>query len=233
MTHRLREELEARWPIWAAAFLRLWSRTVRQTLLGAEQTMHFSAYCVAHWHGDELALIPRFGALGLTLLVSHSKDGARMAMAARHLGYRVTRGSSSRGAVGGLLALMKALRNGHPVVLAVDGPQGPKGVCKPGIVRLSQKTRTPLFPVGVAAGPRYVFKNTWNQVYLPLPFGRQVVVVGEPLRFPAAIAEEEIAVHCRCVEAAIARAQERAEALLRGGVREADPGSCPLRRGER
>ena len=166
-------------------------------MIGAEQVRGLRAYSVAHWHGDELALLPRFGSLGLTLLVSQSKDGARMARAAQFFGYKITRGSSTRGAVGGLLALMKALRSGDPVVLAVDGPQGPRGVCKPGIVRLSQKTGVPLFPIGVAARPRYVFKKTWNQVYLPLPFGRQVVFVDKPLYFPVTNNNEAIEAQCR------------------------------------
>lgn len=174
---------------------------------------------IAHWHGDELALIPRFGHIGPTILVSYSKDGSNMAKGAVALGYRVTRGSSSRGAVGGLLALVKAARNGHAVVLAVDGPQGPRGVCKPGIVRVVQKSGAPLFPVGVAGSNRFVFKKSWNQAYLPLPFSRQVVWVDKPLYFPKKTDASKIPGYCRQVERAIGEAQKKAEALLLKGWR--------------
>ena len=208
-----KDRLDERWPVWAALTLKLMSRLVRTKAVGVEQTT--KGPCgIAHWHGDELALIPRFGHIGPTILVSHSKDGAIMAKGATALGYGVTRGSSTRGAVGGLLALIKAVRKGHAVVLAVDGPQGPRGVCKPGIVRVVQKSGAPLYPVGVAGSNRFVFKKSWNQAYLPLPFSRQVVWVDKPLYFPKKTDTSKIPEYCRRVERAIGDAQKKAEALL-------------------
>jgi lysophospholipid acyltransferase (LPLAT)-like uncharacterized protein len=212
----LKNRLNNHWPVWAAITLRFVSRLVRTKAVGVEQTT--KGPCgIAHWHGDELALIPRFGHIGPTILVSHSKDGSIMAKGATALGYGVTRGSSTRGAVGGLLALIKAVRNGRAVVLAVDGPQGPRGVCKPGIVRVVQKSGAPLFPVGVAGSNRFVFKKSWNQAYLPLPFSRQVVWVDKPLYFPKKTDTSKIPEYCRRVERAIGDAQKKAEALLLKG----------------
>lgn len=206
--------MNQRWPIWAAATLKAWMRLVRTTLVGVEQTRGIPCG-IAIWHGDELALIPRFGHLGPTLLVSRSRDGERMARATEALGYRLTRGSSTRGAVGGLIALIRAVREGRPVVLAVDGPQGPRGVCKPGIIRIVQKTGAPLFPVGVAVSHRFVFKKTWNQVYLPIPFSRQVVFVDRPMFFSETDGLRDMERHCREVEAALHVAHEKAERCLR------------------
>lgn len=209
----VRQWFHKRWPIWAAKTLRLVSRLVRTKAIGIEQVTR-GPCGIAHWHGDELALIPRFGHIGPTILVSHSKDGEIMAKATTALGYRVTRGSSSRGAVGGLLALIKAVREGHAVVLAVDGPQGPRGVCKPGIIRVVQKSGAPLFPVGVAGSNRFIFKKSWNQAYIPLPFSRQVVWIDKPLFFPKKADAAKIPEYCRRVEKAIGDAQKKAEALL-------------------
>ena len=139
-----------------------------------------------------------------------------MATAARTLGYRVTRGSSSRGAVGGLLALLKEVRAGHNTALAVDGPRGPRGVCKPGIVRLAQKTGAPLFPMGVASSRKFVFEKTWNKVYLPLPFSRQVIYLAEPLYFPEKADPEEMEALCRHVEEELRHAHQEAQRVLEG-----------------
>ena len=210
---RFKDRIDQHWPIWAANILKLTSKLVFTKVAGLEQTL--TGPCgIAHWHGDELALIPRFGQIGPTVLVSHSKDGEIMAKACATLGYRVTRGSSTRGAVGGLLALIKAVKEGHMVVLAVDGPQGPRGVCKPGIVRVVQKAGVPLFPVGVAGSARFVFKKTWNQSYLPLPFSRQVVFLGDPLYFPRKADASDMSDYCRQVEKAIKGAEAEALALL-------------------
>lgn len=211
-----RNWINKHWPVWAAITLKFTARLVRTKAIGIEQTTR-GPCGIAHWHGDELALIPRFGHIGPTILVSHSKDGTIMAKGATALGYRVTRGSSSRGAVGGLLALIKAVKGGHAVVLAVDGPQGPRGVCKPGIIRVVQKEGVPLFPVGVAGSNRFIFKKSWNQAYLPLPFSRQVVWIDKPLYFPKKAATSEIPGYCRRVEKAIGVAQKKAEALLLKG----------------
>ena len=209
--------LQDRWPVWAARALGFWSRLVRTRLVGLEEVNRFPNLAAAHWHGDELALVSHFGRAGLTLLVSHSRDGEMMARGASALGYRITRGSSTRGAVGGLLALIKAIRGGHSVVLAVDGPQGPRGVCKMGIVQLAQKTGVPLFPVGVATSRKYIFKKTWNQVYLPLPFAHQVILVDEPLFFSRTSDPKEMEQYRLSVEASLHRAHDKAEKILEDG----------------
>lgn len=195
--------------------MRFWSRLVRLRVVGLEQTTRFSRFAAAHWHGDEMALITHFGPTGVTLLVSRSRDGEIMAKATRTLGYRVTRGSSSWGAVGGLLALIKTLRSGHSVVLAVDGPRGPRGVCKMGIVQLAQKTGVPLFPVGVSVSRKFVFRKTWNQVYLPLPFARQVILVDPPLFFSKTSDTNKMEQYRLSVEEALHKAHDRAERILR------------------
>jgi lysophospholipid acyltransferase (LPLAT)-like uncharacterized protein len=176
--------------------------------------MRVPKVAAAHWHGDELALITHFGRLGITLLVSQSKDGELMAKAAHSLGYRITRGSTTRGAVGGLLALIKSVRRGHSVVLAVDGPQGPRRVCKMGIVQLAQKTGVPLFPVGVATSHKYVFKKSWNQAYLTLPFSRQVILVDKPLFFLRTSDPEKREQYRLGVEKALDDARCKAERML-------------------
>ena len=208
-----RQWFDRHWPVWGANVLKFSLGLVRTRVVGVEQVQSITCG-VAHWHGDELALVPRFGHLTPTILVSHSKDGEIMARGARALGYRVTRGSSTRGAVGGLIALIKAVKKGDTVVLAVDGPQGPRGVCKPGIIRLVQKTGVPLFPVGVATTHRFVFKKTWNQVYLPIPFSRQVVLVDKPISFPKKAGPEEMGRYCRQVEESLHAAHKKALMLL-------------------
>jgi len=206
--------LNERWPLWAAKLLRFLSGLVRTRTFGLEQLDNIPNFAAAHWHGDELALTPRFGHLGLTILVSHSKDGDSMTRAAQLLGYQVKRGSSSRGGAAGLIALIKAVREGRSVVLAVDGPRGPRGVCKPGIIRLAEKTGVPLFPVGVAVSRKWAFEKSWNKAYIPLPFSRQVVLVGKPLGIAPSSSEEELERNCRAVEKALREAHDEARQKL-------------------
>jgi hypothetical protein len=68
--------------------------------------------------------------------------------------------------------------------------------------------------VGVATSHKFVFEKSWNKSYLPLPFGRQVILVGEPLYFSTTVNPDEMERECRRVEAALHHAHEEARRLL-------------------
>jgi lysophospholipid acyltransferase (LPLAT)-like uncharacterized protein len=136
----------------------------------------------AHWHGDELLMLRLGQFSGMAVMASRSKDGELMKWVLKLLGFRVVRGSSSKGGAGGLKGLLDfvAKTDAH-TSLAVDGPRGPIYEVKPGILALAQKTGKPIVPVVGAAGWRFVFKKAWNQCYLPLPFSSCVAIYGEPI----------------------------------------------------
>jgi lysophospholipid acyltransferase (LPLAT)-like uncharacterized protein len=68
--------------------------------------------------------------------------------------------------------------------------------------------------MGVASSRRFVFKKTWNKVYLPLPFSRQVIYLVEPLYFPKKGNPEEMEILCRLVEQGLGHAQQEAQRVL-------------------
>lgn len=214
MHPKLHYHLRKKMPVNAARLLWLISRTVRIRVEGFSQVVRFGRVNFAHWHGDELALLPWFGKTHAAILVSHSQDGEMMARGAGWLGYHVVRGSSSKGGAAGMIALIKATRKGYHGVLAVDGPRGPIHECKPGIVRLVQKSGSPLIPVGVAVDHKFVFKRSWNKTYLPLPFSRQVVYFGEPLEFESGKETDALNRCCIRVETALHIAHQKALDVL-------------------
>lgn len=215
MNPRLKRHLRKHLPVTAARLLWLLSRLVRTRIEGFDQVQRLGRVNFAHWHGDDLALLPWFGKINGALLISHSQDGEMLARAAHYLGYHVVRGSSSRGGVGGMMAMIKATREGYRGAFAVDGPQGPRHVCKPGIVRLTQKSAVPLVPVGVAVNRKYTFERSWTKSFLPLPFSRQLLLFGEPLSFGPEKSPDALERYCREVEAALHGAQLKAEKILR------------------
>lgn len=145
-----------------------------------------------HWHGDELILIGAHVGSGMAILVSRSRDGELLHTVMRLFGFRVVRGSSSRGGVGGLKGLLDAVqKEKRSASLAVDGPHGPIYQVKPGIIRLAQQTQCPLIVGAAAARRRFVFKRAWNRCYLPLPFTKCVIAYGKPMKIPARLTEEE------------------------------------------
>ena len=133
----------------------------------------------ACFHQDDLNCLPYFANRGICILISKSKDGQILASAVEHMGYKTVRGSSHRGGVAGLLALIKSVAEGNSITIAVDGPKGPIYKVKEGITAVSDKTKIPIIPVRAFPQHKYVFEKSWNKATLPIPFTKIVLVVGK------------------------------------------------------
>lgn len=143
-----------------------------------------SPVLLAHWHGDELALIQLAKSYRIVTLSSHSKDGSIMTLVLNLLGAKVVRGSSSRGAVSGYLGLIRQIKKGYNCSFAVDGPRGPLHKAKMGVVETSKNLQIPIFCAGISYDRAWVFKKSWNQAYLPKPFAQLRIVWRGPLPIP-------------------------------------------------
>jgi lysophospholipid acyltransferase (LPLAT)-like uncharacterized protein len=200
------------WPARAARLMYLYSRTWRLRLIG--QSDPDVAGILVHWHGDDLVLTPTMRHLKAAIMVSPSRDGAKLGRALAAMGHQPCRGSSSRGGAGGLLALKKALEEGHHADFAADGPRGPRLAAKPGPAFLAAKTGRPIYPLGVAVSRAIVFRNSWNQTRLPLPGARVVVVFGPALELRPEAARWPVHHQSRLVGAALADTVRAAEQAL-------------------
>lgn len=202
------------WPAWAARFLKLISRTWRLRIVGQPDPVAAEPFIMAHWHGDDLVLTPALWYMNAVIMVSQSRDGARLSRALETLGHHTCRGSSSRGGAAGLLALKKALATGYNASFAADGPRGPRLTAKPGPAYLAAKTGRLIYPIGVAVSRAYVFAGSWHQTRLPWPGTRVVINFGPPLRLPPEATRWPAHHQSRIVTAALADAARAAELML-------------------
>lgn len=130
---------------------------------------------IAHWHEDDMALIGRYAHRGLYVFVSLSKDGELLNFVLQKQGWNPVRGSSSRGGAKALLSMVKMLQKSNSVcAITIDGPRGPRHRAKPGVALLAQKANAQIITLSAAVKHRFVFKKSWSQTYLPLPFSRVV-----------------------------------------------------------
>lgn len=174
------------WKAWLVyflykAFFSLWRKKLivhpdTQKLLDEKRPV-----VLAHWHGEELALVFLVRDLKLATMASQSSDGSIMSFVINRLGGFTSRGSSSRGAVGALLGLVRFCKTGRPTSIAVDGPRGPYHQVKPGAFELSKLCGAHIVPVGAAARSAFVFKKSWNKAFLPYPFTKVRVYFDAPL----------------------------------------------------
>ena len=133
------------------------------------------------WHARLLVLPYLYRDRDLRVLISRSRDGERVARLVRRFGFVVVRGSSSKGGAGGLRGLVRALDEGHSVVMVPDGPRGPSETVKPGVVALARMTGAPVVPMALGASSEWRARS-WDGFRVPKPFARCVVRFGDPLR---------------------------------------------------
>lgn len=142
---------------------------------------------IAIWHNRILfpaCLIPREIRKRLTVLISASRDGEYVSAFIKFFGLNVVRGSSSRGGAQALVELIRETRNGHSVILTLDGPRGPKYTIHPGAVAISQKTGVPILPL-VLNSKSYWQLKSWDRMQIPKPFTKLIFRVGKPIHIPA------------------------------------------------
>lgn len=136
---------------------------------------------LAHWHGDELAVLHLVRHFHLATMTSTSSDGQIIDFVIQRMGGVTSKGSSTRGAVQALKGLVRLGQRGHPVSMAVDGPKGPIHQVKSGVFEISRLLQAPIFPVGVWCQSSFIFKKSWNKTYLPYPFAKLIIVFNSPI----------------------------------------------------
>jgi hypothetical protein len=155
------------------------------------------ARILAFFHGTQLAFHVVRRARPTAVLVSHSRDGELQAAALGLLGFRVARGSSSRGGARGLASLLRILRTeAADAAFAVDGPRGPYGRAKPGALLAARRTGALLVPAGCASSRVHVLERAWDRFQIPWPFARVQIVLGAPVDpgSPSAASELEASI---------------------------------------
>jgi lysophospholipid acyltransferase (LPLAT)-like uncharacterized protein len=208
------------WPAWLARFYGLYSKLVGFRFEG--YPFDLEGPCIfTVWHSEEVSLLPRFGFSKGAIIISNSKDGDILTGVVSRWGYQVIRGSSSKGAVRAVLSLKKALEDGQNVIMAVDGPRGPRHEAKPGAYYLAAKTGRPICPLGGAVSRAHVFERSWSKSRLPLPFSRVAASFGDLIW----LEKSDLAVPQDEQRAFLTAAMDRAM-VAAGRLLESWPGNC-------
>jgi lysophospholipid acyltransferase (LPLAT)-like uncharacterized protein len=175
---------------WAGSWaLRAWvgSLRYRYVPLGANLDPHrpefAGRYIYAFWHEHILLPAFQYGRADIQVLISRHADGQLIAEVCERLGFRLARGSSTRGGVDALRQMLKASETSH-VAITPDGPRGPRRRVQPGLIYLAARTGLPVVPMGVGYDRPWRLKS-WDRFAVPRPGSRAVLVTGEPISVPA------------------------------------------------
>jgi lysophospholipid acyltransferase (LPLAT)-like uncharacterized protein len=213
----------------AAQYIRLVFATSRSTVVGGERLAAMLAtgkpIIGCFWHGRML-MIPKLwnAAAPMYLLISEHQDGRLISRTIAHFGVGTITGSSSRGGMQALRAMVRALGDGECVAVTPDGPRGPRMRAALGIAMAAKLSGMPIVPASFST-TRAVTLSSWDRFLLALPFGRLAFIVGEPVDVPAGADDVAMEAARVAVEAQLNQLTQQADRLC--GRKPVEPAAAP------
>ena len=170
--------------------IRAYSLTYRYKIINAEkwekQLADGEIILLAGWHQQFLPLIHPFHKYKKyhpCLLISQSKDGDIIADVAKKSHWTPIRGSSSRGGASGLKNMVKAMKTFRLGAHIVDGPKGPMGTIKLGLIQLAISSGATIIPFYVdSSNSRYL--SSWDRFMIPKAFSHVTITYGDGIKIP-------------------------------------------------
>ena len=170
--------------------VRLYLLHLRIRVVGEEIALgclaDYGKVIVAVWHQrflPALAYVTKFKNFKPLIMSSQSRDGELGARLAERLGLEPVRGSSSWGGTEALSTILQAFKSNTAVIHIVDGPKGPKGIVKPGLITMAQVSGAVIVPVIVSAKKAWIL-GSWDHFLIPKPFSEVTIEWGPPFVVP-------------------------------------------------
>ncbi|MBA3726044.1 MAG: DUF374 domain-containing protein [Armatimonadetes bacterium] len=145
--------------------------------------------------------------------MSHSRDGEIMTKVFQKFGFKIVRGSTGKGGARAAVECARLLRDGEVLLFSPDGPQGPTHLVQQGILWLAQNGNAEILPTTAVARPRKLI-NSWDSYQVPMPFGKGLLILSDPISVPKGISEEEVEKKRVEIENAIDRVELEGEAEM-------------------
>lgn len=183
-----------------AAFWIIYRASRNLTIIGNSQIDKLletgKPFLPCYWHQQALfcayyLLKQKDRGLNLGFLVSPSEDGDIGTKLIESWGARSIRGSSSGTGAQALRDLYYAItRENISVTTTPDGPRGPIFEFKSGMITLARLTGAPILPMAYATDRAWTLRS-WDRFFIPKPFSRIVILIGEPIKIPDRLTEAE------------------------------------------
>ena len=178
--------------------------TNRWTVLNEETPHRLLAagrpFIGAFWHGRMMMIASVWARRApMHMLISAHRDGRIIADAVAYFGIDAIAGSTRRGGSAALRLMLKKLRDGDCVAITPDGPRGPAMVASAGIANLARLAQVPIVPITFATSRRYT-AGTWDRFHIAFPFGRGVILWGDPIELAGDLDEAGLEAARRLIE---------------------------------
>jgi lysophospholipid acyltransferase (LPLAT)-like uncharacterized protein len=132
-------------------FIRALHATLRVRHVNKENIDEQPRYIIAFWHRHILLSLHSRWRKPTTAIISRSKDGEIVSGVLHLYGAETARGSSTRGGEVALREILRDIRAGKNIAFTPDGPKGPAGVVKDGVIYVAKVSGLPIVPFAFAA----------------------------------------------------------------------------------
>ncbi len=133
---------------------------------------------ILFWHGKMLPVWKIFSGYSPIGVVSKSKDGEILSTILETWNFRLIRGSSSKDGKEVLNEIIDNAKDNY-ILMTPDGPRGPKNKMKAGGIVAAQRSGISLYLCGVEIKNKFVFRKSWDNFNLPIPFSSIILNFSE------------------------------------------------------
>jgi lysophospholipid acyltransferase (LPLAT)-like uncharacterized protein len=173
----------------AAGYIAFVYRTTRWTVLNGHVPDDLARagkpLIACFWHQRLMMMAPIWRRRRpYNMLISAHRDGVLISRTVKHFGINTITGSTSKGAAEALRAMVGYLKKGELVGVTPDGPRGPARKAAQGVAAAAFLAQAPAVTQSYSIS-RAKFLNSWDRLMVPLPFGKGVVIWGDPIPPPA------------------------------------------------
>ena len=134
------------------------------------------------WHGQIMGASYFLRGQNAYAIAGYHRDAELIAQIIKKMGFQLIRGSSrDRGKDALTHALKVAGEPGNQIIITADGPIGPYRETKPGLAVIAKRSDALIIPIGINGTRKKVLYNSWDNFYIHLPLGKNVIVYGDPI----------------------------------------------------
>ena len=125
----------------------------------------FVSYFITKWKYSSYAI------------AGHHRDANRIASILSGWGFKLIRGSSSKGGKSVIKTMISLFDDNQTICITSDGPRGPIHIAKPGSIKVAMENNAIILPI-TAISNRFWKINSWDQFILPKPFSTIFLNIG-------------------------------------------------------
>ncbi|MDO4570029.1 MAG: lysophospholipid acyltransferase family protein [Planctomycetia bacterium] len=174
-------------------------------------------FIYAFWHEYIPFPVAFFGRCKVATITSLHQDAEIVTHLSEFMGFRIFRGSSTRGGTEALRHLLAVGKEGYHLTIMPDGPKGPRRTMSDGTIFMASRLGFPIIPTGMGYSDCWRVPS-WDRFAIPKPFGRARLIFSEAIHVPQKIRRDELEEYRLLAQERLDSATREAEEWAQSGI---------------